>query len=95
MDPDDAMRRMTLRVRIDGSPKWLPVNADGTHWQFRSWRDRLLGDVIKVEREDSTPVFLAEKLCCRTYRDSSHIEYAARHVESTLMCENCKRLCPR
>jgi hypothetical protein len=66
MDPDDAMRRMTLRVRIDGSPKWLPVNADGTHWQFRSWRDRLLGDVIKVEREDSTPVFLAEKLCCRT-----------------------------
>jgi uncharacterized membrane protein len=50
MDPDDAMRRMTLRVRIDGSPKWLPVNADGTHWQFRSWRDRLLGDVIKVER---------------------------------------------
>ena len=73
-------------------PEWLPVDADGTHWQFMSYKGCYLGCVVKVATEAGA-VFLSEKFCCKDADEHLYMESASARVETTLYCRDCKRSC--
>lgn len=73
-------------------PEWLPVNTDGTHWQFVSYKGRHLGRVVKVSTEQGA-AYLSDKFCCKDSRVHLYMESASARVESTLYCKDCKLSC--
>lgn len=73
-------------------PEWLPVDAEGTHWQFVSYKGRYLGCVLKVI-VDTDAFYMSEKFCCKDSREHRHMDVAACRVETTLYCRDCKRSC--
>lgn len=70
------------------NPRWIPLNARGTHWQFFSHKGRKLGYVIHVECSDGKP-WCARRECCGAFQDFSTMREAARFVLKTLECYEC------
>jgi len=78
--------------RWNREPEWLPVDAEGAHWQFVSYKGRYLGCVVRVSTPDGA-YYLSEKLCCKDADEHLYMESAARRVLTTLYCKDCKRSC--
>jgi len=71
------------------NPKWLPFLPDGRAWEFVSYKGRWLGGVARAYHG----CFIATKFCCGGMREFPFMSDAARYVETTLHCTECKRSC--
>lgn len=81
----------------NGEPEWLPVDAEGAHWQFVSYKGRYLGCVVRVsvalDHGTIENFYMSEKFCCKDSREHRCMRSAATRVETTLYCTDCKLSC--
>lgn len=70
-------------------PRWVPINGDGTHWHFNSWKGRRLGTIIKFFLVGRGKPFFANRVCCDLHQQFQTMEEAKAFVQKTLHCEYC------
>lgn len=67
---------------------WHPINSEGLAWNFVSFRGRVLGMVDRLFGR-----WVASKSCCNTIRHYDSVADAARYVQTSLYCTECKLSC--
>lgn len=88
---------MSPTKQAAGQPEWIPTSADGTDWNFVSYKGKVLGSISRWDDLDGfggrTAVYLSEKLCCSAVREHRHMDVARWRVEGVLHCTECKLSC--
>lgn len=78
-------------------PEWIPTSADGTDWNFVSYKGKVLGSVSRCDELDGfanwIPAYLSDKFCCNSMRQHRRMDVAACRVETVLHCTECKLAC--